>query len=482
MGELQHEAFQFAFNGFLKVAFQGSRVTSDAGLLLVRELDERLGLEALISEYLNDSRQGLNTQFSLADLLRQSVYSRLAGYEDLNDAVRVSADPTFRLIGSPTRWDRGAALTSTLHWFETELLTHEENLVGLRAVNRELRAQAEMATRADRIVLDMDSSESPVHGAQEGSAYNGHFASVGYHPLFLFNDQDDCLAASLRPGNVPSADDWDDLLMLEIDRQQGAGRRVAFRADAAFARLAIYEALEQRDVDYAIRMPANKTLELAVEDILFRPPGRPSCKPLVRYKSFRSQAKSWTTARRIVAKVEHHRGELFPRVGFIVTNMVLPSRSVVRFYNKRGTAEQWIKEGKQATHWTPAVVPSVPGKRGAPATERLGLHPGQPLAQTGPAASDQALVAHESPAAAGEDRGPAREACQVLLAPAGGRTSNPAAVRRHVAADLGAAGAGRLTRGTGNAVRLAKKWPTCGAVSEKCREHRASSRPHVTTG
>ena len=90
--------------------------------------------------------------------------------------------------------------------------------------------------------------------------------------------------------------------MPEIDRQQGAGRRVAFRADAAFARPAIYEALEQRDVDYAIRMPANKTLELAVEDILFRPPGRPSCKPLVRYKSFRYQAKSWTTARRIDAQ------------------------------------------------------------------------------------------------------------------------------------------------------------------------------------
>ena len=82
MGELQHEAFQFTFNGFLKVAFQGSRVTSDAGLILVRELDERLGLGTLIAEHLSDSRQGLNTQFSLADLLRQSVYSRLAGYED----------------------------------------------------------------------------------------------------------------------------------------------------------------------------------------------------------------------------------------------------------------------------------------------------------------------------------------------------------------------------------------------------------------
>ena len=162
MGELQHEPFQFAFNGFLKVAFHGSRVTSDAGLILVRELDERLGLETLIAEHLSDSRQGLNTQFSLADLLRQSVYSRLAGYEDLNDAVRVSADPTFRLIGSPKMWDRGAALTSTLHWFETELLTQETNFVGLRAVNRAVLAQAEMVTRADRILLDMDSSESPV--------------------------------------------------------------------------------------------------------------------------------------------------------------------------------------------------------------------------------------------------------------------------------------------------------------------------------
>ena len=94
------------------------------------------------------------------------------------------------------------------------------------------------------------------------------------------------------------------------------------------------------------------SLELEIEDILFRPPGRPNAKPLVRYKSFRYQAESWSKARRVVAKVEHHQGELFPRVGFVVTSMTLPSRSVVRFYNKRGTAEQWIKEGKQATHWT----------------------------------------------------------------------------------------------------------------------------------
>src|SRR5712692_1183129 len=80
----------------------------------------------------------------------------------------------------------------------------------------------------------MDSSESPVHGQQEGSAYNGHFETVCYHPLFLFNDHGDCLAAKLRPGNVSSADDWEELLVPEIDRQQAIGLRVAFRADAAF--------------------------------------------------------------------------------------------------------------------------------------------------------------------------------------------------------------------------------------------------------
>jgi hypothetical protein len=131
----------------------------------------------------------------------------LAGYEDLNDAERLSTDPTFRLIGSPTRWDRSAALTSTLHWFETELLTREENLVGLMAVNRDLIGQAEPFDHTDRIVLDMDSSESPVHGQQEGGAYNGHFESVCYHPLFLFNEHGDCLGATLRPGNVHSAED-----------------------------------------------------------------------------------------------------------------------------------------------------------------------------------------------------------------------------------------------------------------------------------
>jgi hypothetical protein len=151
---------------------------------------------------------------------------------------------------------------------------------------------------------------------------------------------------------VHSAEGCEELLLPEIERQQKHWKEVLVRADAAFAKPEIYEALEERNVGQAIRISANESLEWEIADLLLRPPGRPSRRPLVRRQSFHYQAGSWRKPRRIVAKVEHHPGELFPRVGFIVTNLSLPSRSVVRFYNKRGAAEQWIKEGKQATHWT----------------------------------------------------------------------------------------------------------------------------------
>jgi len=351
VGETENRPFQLSFNSSLKVDFQGSRVTSDGGLVLVRELDERLGFGELIAGHLADSR-GKNSQLPLADLLRQSVYSRLAGYEDLNDAEQLSQDPTFRLIGSSKIWERGAALTSRLQSFETELLTQPENLAGLARLNRELIGKAEAINSPRRIVLDMDSTEIPVYGQQEQSAYNGHFESTCYHPLLLFNREGDCFAAKLRPGNIHSAEGWEELLLPEIERQQQQGKEVVFRADAAFAKPEIYEALEEREVKYAIRLPANDNLERDIAELLTRPVGRPSYKPLVWYKSFLYQAASWKRARRVVAKVEFHFGELFPRVGFIVTNLTGASRAVVRFYNKRGTAEQWIKEGKQAVKMT----------------------------------------------------------------------------------------------------------------------------------
>ena len=138
--------------------FQGSRVTSDGGLILVRELDEPLGFGELIEQRLHDPR-GTNTQLPLADLLRQSVYRRLAGYEDMNDAERLSQDPTFRLIGSEKIWERGAALTSRLQTFETEMLAEEENFTGLARINRDL-----IAAENRKPVLD----EPPAAAGEDG--------------------------------------------------------------------------------------------------------------------------------------------------------------------------------------------------------------------------------------------------------------------------------------------------------------------------
>ena len=141
----------------------------------------------------------------------------MAAYEDLNDAERLSQGPTFRLIGSVKIWDRGAALPSRLHWFETEVLSQDENLDGLCRINRELLAKAEAMDSPQRVVPDMDSTEIPDYGEQEQSAYNGHFESTCYHPLLLFNGVE-CLAGKLRPGNVHSGEDWAEVLLPEVER------------------------------------------------------------------------------------------------------------------------------------------------------------------------------------------------------------------------------------------------------------------------
>jgi hypothetical protein len=125
-----------------------------------------------------------------------------------------------------------------------------------------------------------------------------------------------------------------------------------FRGDAAFASPEVYEFLEHEEYLYAIRLPANDVLQRQIEPLLTRPVGRPPEEPVVRYESFSYQAASWGEPRRVVAKVEWHKDELFPRVGFIVTNLSWSSSRVVGFYNGRGTAEQWIKEGKNAVNWT----------------------------------------------------------------------------------------------------------------------------------
>jgi hypothetical protein len=354
MGDAKKDDLRVRFDSRLKLKFCGSKVTTDAGLLAYRELDEVLSLTEMGAEVLTDLRLGTNKQHGLVPMLRQSIYSRLAGYEDVNDAERLAVDPAMRHVvgGRAAQADNEAASMSVVGRFETEILSQRCNLTALMNLSSQWIDKVHRHQPLRELILDMDSSVSETYGEQEGSAYNGHFKCLCYHPLFLFNQFGDLEYAMLRRGNKASAKYWRKVLLPVIERYRHYDIPKFFRGDAAFANPALYRLLEKEDYRYAIRLKANAVLEREIEHLLTRPVGRPSYKPKVFYHSFQYQAKSWQRARRVVAKIEWHAGELFPRVGFIVTNLTKHSKNVVKFYNGRGTAEQWIKEGKNAVKWT----------------------------------------------------------------------------------------------------------------------------------
>jgi hypothetical protein len=281
-GESPKPGLGVEFDGRLKLEFHGSRVTSDAGLLAYRELDDALKLTSTANQELSDQRTGRNTQHSMVALLRQSVFSRLAGYEDTNDADRLCVDPAMRYVVGGRACEHQAASTSQMSRFETEVLTQRENLDALRMMPGRWNDRLHQQRPMQELTLDLDSSVSETYGQQEGSAYNGHFACTCYHPLFCFNQYGDVEGALLREGNVHSAKDWKSVLDPIVDRYRNKGITFRFRGDAAFANPDLYEYLESESFSYAIRLPANGTLMGNIESFLVRPVGRPAERPHVR--------------------------------------------------------------------------------------------------------------------------------------------------------------------------------------------------------
>ena len=315
-GEADRGALRLDFDRRVMLQFRGSAITSDAGLLPYRELDDAMGLTDTGADTLADARTGKNGRHRLGGLLRQSVFGRLAGYEDVNDADRLCRDPAMRWVVGDRAITGPAASASQMGRFETAWLTRPQNLAAL---------------------IDLPGRWIDKVHARRPPKIN------------QFGDVERC---ALRPGNVHSAADWRAVLEPVIARYRGSVRRLYFRGDAAFANPEIYEFLEAESMGYAIRLPANRVVQDKIGYLLKRPVGRPPHEVRRYFASFTYQAQSWNKPRRVVAKVEWHPGELYPRVGFIVTNLARPTQRVVAFYNQRGTAEQWIKEGKGAIKWT----------------------------------------------------------------------------------------------------------------------------------
>jgi hypothetical protein len=201
------------FDPRVRLEFRGTQLSSDGGLLVMRELDDALGLSDLASTALSDTRRGKNTVHRLDGLFRQSVFGRLAGYEDVNDADRLALDPVMRQIVGGRAVDAQAASASQMGRFETETLALAENRAALADLNGQWIYRFHDRNGMKYIVLDLDSSVSPTHGDQEGTAWNGHFDCTCYHPLFVFNQFGMLERCALRHGNVHSADGWQDVLL-----------------------------------------------------------------------------------------------------------------------------------------------------------------------------------------------------------------------------------------------------------------------------
>ena len=238
-GEAQKGGIRPDFNRAIRIDFQGATISSDTGFILLREIDERFRIIDPMKDCLEDLRSPTHTRHYLVQMVRQRVYQIAAGYEDCNDADFLRIDPALRLaIGKD---HQTGASQSRLSWLENDVLG---NAVGLEALDGALtRATDALLKRKNkkRLIIDLDSTEDPAHGKQEGVAYNGHFAKNCFHPLFAFTSDGDCLGARLRPGNVHSADGVMDFVKPIVKRYRGWFKLFWLRADAAFANPETYE-------------------------------------------------------------------------------------------------------------------------------------------------------------------------------------------------------------------------------------------------
>ena len=233
------------------------------------------------------------------------------------------------------------------------------------------------ASRPARIILDMDSSESPTHGEQEGSAWNGHFGCTCYHPLFVFNQFGDLERCLLRPGNVHSAEDWRLVLEPVIARYRERGVDLYFRADAAFAKPEIYELLEHEGIRYAIRLPANQVLQRRIGHLLTRPVGRPPKKPVVSLRQLPLPGQGLDPSPSGGGQGRVAPGRAIP-AGRLHRDQPDPAQQAGGQVLQRPRHRRAVDQGGQErAPLDAAVLPCLPPQRRAAPAARPGLQPRQ---------------------------------------------------------------------------------------------------------
>ena len=336
----------------LEAAFDGGRITSDAGLLWLAETDRELGLCEAIAENVPEWR-GRSTKHSLSTLVRQRVYQIACGYEDQNDANALRFDPLLKLVLGRLP-ETGEDLASQ------PTLSRLENAPGPRDCLRIARVLAETYVRErgkegapKRVLFDLDSTDDPTHGGQEGSRYHGYYRTRMYHPLLVFDGETDQLVtAVLRPGNSHAGHGAVAVLKRLAKRlgDEWPGVAIEIRADAGFALPAVYEYCEAEGIGYTIGLIPNPRLEALAESLLERAERESDERGgekvrLVSDAAYR--AGTWDRSRRVVYKAE--ATEKGTNTRFVVTSRRDEEpKERYDWYVDRGEAEGWIKDFKRA--------------------------------------------------------------------------------------------------------------------------------------
>jgi hypothetical protein len=325
-------------------------MTTDAGLLLLRELDQRLQLTRSLDSRLEDSRDRRYVRHPLGHLLRQRLYQIAAGYEDAVDANLLRHDPALQTIVDPNGPGTPLAAQPTLSRLENRIPWSD--ITRLRDLSFEwFLEHGGTLTRPDRpeILLDADSTDDPTHGHQQLALFHGKYNTYMYHPLLIFEGHTGHLLASrLRRGTAPQTEG----LVVELRRLVPHLRRrfprtpIRFRADAGFSSPQVYAFLEQERIEYIIGIPHHQAFRRFTRPVLrralrtFRRTGR----PVRRFSSFSYRARSWPRRRRILVKVEVNSQGTNLRCA--VTNRKGTTRRLFAWYNRRGETENRIDEWK----------------------------------------------------------------------------------------------------------------------------------------
>lgn len=337
----------------LAATFDGGRLTSDGGLPWLAEADAALGLCATLGARIPDWRRG-KVQHAVEALVRQRVYQLACGYADQDDADTLRHDPLLKLVcGRLPATEAALASQPTFSRLENAVDRHTCYRLAAALVETYLR-ERERAGVPARLVLDLDGTDDPTHGDQEGSAYHGYYRQHMYHPLLVFDgDTGHLITAILRPGAAHASRGVLTLLKRLVPRLRARwpGVTIELRADSGFATPKLYTYCEAEGIDYTIGLATNPRLttlaapQLAEAQRQQAAHGAPNAKVrLVGEVTY--QADSWEHERRVVVKTELlTKG---PNVRFVVTSRPDPPLALYDWYVDRGEAEGWIKDLKLA--------------------------------------------------------------------------------------------------------------------------------------